>query len=190
LQWIFFSVAGKTSTKCCILLLGGPKSNSNSCYCCCTTDPNFAKKAPKDNARAANAGYRTFKSFSFIIVEKIVDKPLRIRGVAKTTGISRNSNIYTAEELGKSTDKLEIEPTASLLILRFLLFADYAVLVGLVFALLANDICFYKLAPATHGRRGLDKPFWLSYLLLFKYFLKIQRFEISGGMNNCSPFYT
>jgi len=35
----------------------------------------------------------------FSILEKIVDKPLKIRGVAMTTGISRNFNIYTPEEL-------------------------------------------------------------------------------------------
>jgi hypothetical protein len=31
----------------------------------------------------------------FEVVEKIVDKPLRIRGVAMVAGMSRNFNVYT-----------------------------------------------------------------------------------------------
>ena len=35
----------------------------------------------------------------FVIAEKVSEKPLRIRGLAMTTGMSRNFNIYTPEEL-------------------------------------------------------------------------------------------
>jgi hypothetical protein len=42
----------------------------------------------------------------FQILEKIVDKPLRIRGVAMTAGMSRNFNIYTPEELQVFATKL------------------------------------------------------------------------------------
>jgi hypothetical protein len=34
----------------------------------------------------------------FTITEKILEKPLRIRGVAMTAGISRNFNIYTPDD--------------------------------------------------------------------------------------------
>jgi hypothetical protein len=46
----------------------------------------------------------------FHVVEKIVDKPLRIRGIALTSGMSRNLNIYTAEELKAFADKLVSAP--------------------------------------------------------------------------------
>jgi len=46
----------------------------------------------------------------FHVVEKIVDKPLRIRGIALTAGISRNLNIYTTEELKSFVDKLVDAP--------------------------------------------------------------------------------
>ena len=42
----------------------------------------------------------------FQVLEKIVDKPLRIRGVAMTAGMSRNFNIYTPEELAGFASKL------------------------------------------------------------------------------------
>ncbi|MGQ9691202.1 MAG: hypothetical protein ACUVQY_08080, partial [Thermoproteota archaeon] len=44
--------------------------------------------------------------FPFKVLEKIVDKPLRIKGIAITAGISRNLNIYTPEELQAFADKL------------------------------------------------------------------------------------
>jgi len=44
------------------------------------------------------------------IAEKITEKPLRIRGVAMTTGISRNHNIYTTEELQAFAAKLVSAP--------------------------------------------------------------------------------
>ena len=46
----------------------------------------------------------------FKVLEKIVDKPLKIRGVAMTVGMSRNFNIYTPEELRAFTQKLVSAP--------------------------------------------------------------------------------
>jgi len=46
----------------------------------------------------------------FEVLEKIVDKPLRIRGVAMTAGMSRNFNIYTSEELQAFANKLVSAP--------------------------------------------------------------------------------
>ena len=46
----------------------------------------------------------------FKVLEKIVDKPLRIRGIAMTSGMSRNFNIYTPEELQAFTQKLVSAP--------------------------------------------------------------------------------
>jgi len=40
------------------------------------------------------------------ILEKIVDKPLRIRGIALTAGVSRNLNVYVDEELERFASKL------------------------------------------------------------------------------------
>jgi hypothetical protein len=44
------------------------------------------------------------------ILEKIIDKPLRIKGVAMTAGMSRNWNIYTPEELEPFTSELAGSP--------------------------------------------------------------------------------
>jgi len=46
----------------------------------------------------------------FTILEKIVDKPLKIRGLAITAGMSRNFNIYTPEELQAFSSKLVAAP--------------------------------------------------------------------------------
>ena len=46
----------------------------------------------------------------FSLLEKIADKPLRIRGVAMTSGISRNFNVYTPEELQAFASKLVNSP--------------------------------------------------------------------------------
>jgi hypothetical protein len=46
----------------------------------------------------------------FKVLEKLVDKPLKIRGVAMTTGMSRNFNIYTPEELQAFASKLVSAP--------------------------------------------------------------------------------
>ena len=46
----------------------------------------------------------------FTITEKIMEKPLRIRGVAMTAGMSRNFNIYTPDELQTFAGKLVEAP--------------------------------------------------------------------------------
>jgi len=46
----------------------------------------------------------------FSINEKITEKPLRIRGVAMATGMSRNFNVYTPEELKAFAGKLVDAP--------------------------------------------------------------------------------
>jgi hypothetical protein len=46
----------------------------------------------------------------FTITEKIVEKPLRIRGLALTVGMSRNFNIYTPDELQTFAGKLAEAP--------------------------------------------------------------------------------
>ena len=48
--------------------------------------------------------------FPFTVLEKVVDKPLRIKGVAIKAGVSRNLNIYTPEELECFTQKLAGSP--------------------------------------------------------------------------------
>ncbi|MGD6809307.1 MAG: hypothetical protein ACQCN3_06365 [Candidatus Bathyarchaeia archaeon] len=46
----------------------------------------------------------------FVITEKVIDKPLKIRGLAMTAGISRNFNIYTPAELQSFAGKLVNAP--------------------------------------------------------------------------------
>jgi len=46
----------------------------------------------------------------FKVLEKIVDKPLKIRGIAMTSGMSRNFNIYTPEEMQTFASKLVSAP--------------------------------------------------------------------------------
>jgi hypothetical protein len=46
----------------------------------------------------------------FQVLEKVTDKPLRIRGVAMCSGMSRNLNIYTTEELQAFSGKLVNAP--------------------------------------------------------------------------------
>lgn len=46
----------------------------------------------------------------FQVIEKMADKPLRIRGVAMIAGMSRNFNIYTAAELEAFSAKLAGAP--------------------------------------------------------------------------------
>jgi hypothetical protein len=46
----------------------------------------------------------------FTVNEKVLEKPLRIRGVAMTAGMSRNFNIYTPEELQAFAGKLVQAP--------------------------------------------------------------------------------
>jgi len=71
----------------------------------------MSEQAP---ATTINGERRTIEHFHFVlpfqILEKIVSKPLRIKGVAITAGMSRNFNIYTPEELKAFTDKLASAP--------------------------------------------------------------------------------
>lgn len=71
----------------------------------------MSEQAP---ATTINSERRTIEHFHailpFQILEKIVNKPLRIKGVAITAGMSRNFNIYTPEELKAFTDKLASAP--------------------------------------------------------------------------------
>jgi len=52
---------------------------------------------------------RSLEHFSavlpFSILEKIVDKPLKIGGIAVTMGLSKNFNIYTPKELQAESRK-------------------------------------------------------------------------------------
>jgi len=48
--------------------------------------------------------------FPFKVLEKIVDKPLRVRGIAMIKGMSRNFNVYTPEELQAFAGKLVAAP--------------------------------------------------------------------------------
>jgi hypothetical protein len=62
----------------------------------------------------------------FAIAEKIVEKPLRVRGVAMTTGMSRNLNSYTAEELQAFAAKLASAVFAGLALATVLFLAASA----------------------------------------------------------------
>jgi hypothetical protein len=53
---------------------------------------------------------RFFAVLPFKVLEKIVEKPLRIRGVALTAGMSRNLNIYLPEELEAFASRLVSSP--------------------------------------------------------------------------------
>jgi hypothetical protein len=57
------------------------------------------------DANGLNVGREHFL-FIAPILEKVVDKPLRIRGIAISAGMSRNFNIYLEEELRKFATKL------------------------------------------------------------------------------------
>jgi hypothetical protein len=46
----------------------------------------------------------------FVVAEKLTDKPIKIRGLAMTTGLSRNFNIYTPDELQTFAGKLVDAP--------------------------------------------------------------------------------
>jgi hypothetical protein len=53
---------------------------------------------------------RLYLVMPFTIAEKILDKPLKIRGLAMTSGLSRNLNFYTSEELKSFSEKLVNAP--------------------------------------------------------------------------------
>ena len=66
---------------------------------------DYTKPLPKEKVREHVSAI-----LPFTILEKIVDKPLRIRGLAITAGMSRNFNIYTPEELQAFASKLVAAP--------------------------------------------------------------------------------
>ncbi|MEM2971505.1 MAG: hypothetical protein QW270_03685 [Candidatus Bathyarchaeia archaeon] len=66
---------------------------------------DYTKPMPKEKVREH---FRAI--FPFKVLEKIVDKPLRIKGIAMTAGMSRNFNIYTPEELQAFAQKLVSAP--------------------------------------------------------------------------------
>jgi hypothetical protein len=66
---------------------------------------DYTKPTPKEKVREHVSAI-----LPFTILEKIVDKPLRIRGLAITAGMSRNFNIYTPEELQAFASKLVAAP--------------------------------------------------------------------------------
>jgi len=57
-----------------------------------------------------SAKEHVYALFPFTVNEKVLEKPLRIRGVAMTAGMSRNLNIYTPEELKTFASKLVDAP--------------------------------------------------------------------------------
>lgn len=66
---------------------------------------DYTKPMPKEKVREHVSAI-----LPFTILEKIVDKPLKIRGLAITAGMSRNFNIYTPDELEDFASKLVAAP--------------------------------------------------------------------------------
>lgn len=66
---------------------------------------DYSQSMPKEKVREHVEAILPFK-----VLEKIVDKPLKIRGIAMTAGMSRNFNIYTPEELQVFANKLVSAP--------------------------------------------------------------------------------
>jgi hypothetical protein len=66
---------------------------------------DYTQPMPKEKVREHVSAILPFQ-----ILEKIVDKPLKIRGLAITAGMSRNFNIYTPEELQTFSSKLVAAP--------------------------------------------------------------------------------
>jgi len=65
----------------------------------------FEKRSKSEVTRKHVSAILPFK-----VLEKIIDKPLQIQGVAITAGMSRNFNIYTPEELQSFAKKLISAP--------------------------------------------------------------------------------
>jgi hypothetical protein len=67
---------------------------------------------PEENLQpnTTNVARHVYALLPFSVSEKISDKPLKIRGLAMTVGISRNFNIYTPEELQSFASKLVDAP--------------------------------------------------------------------------------
>jgi len=66
---------------------------------------DYTKPMPKEKVREHVSAI-----LPFTILEKIVDKPLKIRGLAITAGMSRNFNIYTPDELEAFASRLVAAP--------------------------------------------------------------------------------
>ena len=62
------------------------------------------------NQNVAPTKEHLYAVLPFIVTEKVLDKPLRIQGLAMTTGMSRNFNIYTPQELESFAGKLVNAP--------------------------------------------------------------------------------
>ncbi len=72
---------------------------------------NMPEKETQNQANPCSRGVEHLLTvLPFSVLEKMADKPLRIRGVAMTAGMSRNLNIYTPEELQAFTGKLVNAP--------------------------------------------------------------------------------
>jgi hypothetical protein len=72
---------------------------------------NMAEIETQNQASQCNRGVEHLLTvLPFSVLEKMADKPLRIRGIAMTTGMSRNLNIYTSGELQAFTGKLVNAP--------------------------------------------------------------------------------
>jgi hypothetical protein len=69
-----------------------------------------AKEWFEKHSREMAGRERFFAVLPFKVLEKIVDKPLRIRGIALTAGMSRNLNIYLPEELEAFAGRLVSAP--------------------------------------------------------------------------------
>jgi hypothetical protein len=69
-------------------------------------------KTPEEQGKERQTVIRGYVNviLPFQVLERIVDKPLRIRGIAMTAGMSRNFNIYTPEELQNFAQKLVSAP--------------------------------------------------------------------------------
>ena len=68
------------------------------------------KTIPRNEEKQAPAKERVFAVLPFVVAEKMLGKPLRIQGLAMTSGMSRNFNIYTTEELQAFASKLVDAP--------------------------------------------------------------------------------
>jgi hypothetical protein len=69
-----------------------------------------AKEWYKQHQEQPATRERFYALLPFQVKEKILESPLRIRGVALTAGMSRNFNIYTSEELQAFAGKLQNAP--------------------------------------------------------------------------------
>ena len=68
------------------------------------------KTIPRNEEKQTPIKEHVFAVLPFVVAEKMMDKPLRIRGLAMTSGMSRNFNIYTPEELQSFAGKLVDAP--------------------------------------------------------------------------------